>query len=300
MVSLIAIGQTIDEQGNAKRAFKYLGGSWISKALVLPVGNHDALYPNLPMKGRIQINETSSVLEYHDGKVWVSTGAGGDGCGFTEEQCAALKALVYSNYSAAFSVTPATGERGVNTALTLNYNIASNNDNVTAASINQGIGSVLANVNTGAKTVSGGSKAITTAYILTTGYTRNGASGSDNRTATYTPNNPQWAGVSSATDFTDYATINGVSGFTKYLQANSGITKAMNPATQYEWFIVTNGTGIISGSGLTYSIGAWGDPNTFFWRKSLNLTLADGTTTATVYLIRSREIQNSSITFIHN
>ena len=303
MVSLVAIGQTIDEQGNAKRAFKYLGGAWDVKARVLPVGNHDALYPNLPLKGRIQVNESSNLLEYHNGTDWITAGSGsGDGCAFTPEQCAALKALVYSNYSAAFTVTPATGERGVNVPLTLNYNIASNNDNITAASISQGIGSVLSNVNTGAKTVSGGSKAVTTAYVLTIGFTRNGSASSETRTVTYTPNNPQWAGVSSAADFTasDYAAINGTAGFTKYLQGNSVISKAMAPTAQYMWFIVTAGTGTITGNGFTYSIGSWGDSATFFWRKPLTITLADGSNTATVYLIRTRELQNSSITFIHN
>lgn len=222
---------------------------------------------------------------------------------FTEEQREEILDLIYKPNQTTFSVATAAGERGISTAVTLNYNIISNDDVFTAASINQSVGSVLSNVNAGAQSVSGGSRTASTTYTLSMTYNRNGVSTPETKTATYSTYVPQWAGVSSATDFTNsYATINGDAGLQKYIQASSTITKVVSPSAQYVWFIVTNATGqILDGNNFVQTVGTWDDGVSEFYRKSLTLTLADGTTSATVYLIRSRNTKTlTSFTYKSN
>ena len=195
--------------------------------------------------------------------------------------------LFYVNNATTFTVTPTIGERGVPVANTLNYNIIPNSDVFTAASINQGIGSVFSDVGNGAQVRSAGNKTATTTYTLSLAYTRLGVATNEIKTATYTPVVPQWSGVSSVTDFSNYGEING-EGFQKYIQTNSVISKVVSPENKYIWFIVNNGTGqILDGNNFVQTIGTFGDGVSEFYRKSLVLTLNDGTT-ATVYLIRSR------------
>ena len=71
--------QSIQTQGSPKRATHYLGGLQADSTLVVPVRNHDSIYPNLPYKGRVQINSETNLLEYHNGEDWVTTGADGSG-----------------------------------------------------------------------------------------------------------------------------------------------------------------------------------------------------------------------------
>lgn len=270
LTCILAIGQTVDDQGNAKRAFRYLGGVWFTTPTVLPTLNRDAIYPNLPMKGRTQVNTDTGRLEYNNGTSWLTL------------------AVEYTNNTATITVSPTQGEKGVAVTVTVTYNIASNNDLFTAASINQGIGSVLTQVNTGAQTTSGGTRLATTAYTLTKSFTRLNVPTNENQSATYTAQVPQWFGVSSATDFANYAAINNDTGLQKFLQSNSAISKEVSPVAQYPWMILTNATGkIFDANNFEQPIGAWGDVSAEFWRKAVTITLQDGTT-ATVYFIRCR------------
>lgn len=213
----------------------------------------------------------------------------------TDAQIAWIRSQMYQNLSASFSISPTQGERGVAIPITVNYNIASNDDVITAASINQGIGSVLANVNAGAKSVSGGSKTANTTYTLTLNFTRNGVPQTQTTNATYNSRVPQWAGWSSATDFSTYAELEAEVNLQKYIQSNSAITKSFSPDGEYIWFITTNATGqILDGNNFVQTVGTWGDGVSEFYRKSLSLTLADGSTSATVYLYRSRNVKTLS------
>ncbi|MFY0481668.1 hypothetical protein ACI6PS_03610 [Flavobacterium sp. PLA-1-15] len=219
-----------------------------------------------------------------------------------------VKAQLYTNHSATFTLATASGERGVNLTNTVNYNIASNDDIITGATINQSIGNVLPNVNTGNKTATAPSTAETTTYTLAINYTRNGVAGNQNRNATYTAYNPQWYG-SSATKSdvltTDYSSLNVGAGFTKYVGSATAMTFNANISTPaYVWFISTVNTNKITASGFDTTIGNWGDASAFFWKKALpGFVLANGTTTATLYLYRTRVMQNtggSTIPFVFN
>jgi len=299
MCGTVGTAQVIKDESEPNRATRFLGGLQANKALIIPVGNHNTLYPNLPMTGRVQINSTTGVFEYYDFNKWVPVGTGGgDGCGFSDEQCARLKALVYSNNFTAIGINPVYAERGVSTPVTISYNIGSGDDVITAASITQGIGSVLSKVNTGNISVSGGNRTDNLLYTLNITYTRDGESKSESKSAQFNTVLPQWAGTSSVPDFTgDYAALNN-SGLTKYVLPTSQISREFTPTAQYDYFILSGGVGTITGNGFTYTIGEWGDNTTFFWKKAITLTLANGST-GTVYVVRTRELQNASITFTH-
>lgn len=58
-------------EGSQNEVRKDLGGRIMDSLLILPVRNHDALYPDAPLTGRIQFNRKDSVVEYHNGKVWI-------------------------------------------------------------------------------------------------------------------------------------------------------------------------------------------------------------------------------------
>lgn len=210
---------------------------------------------------------------------------------FTPEQEEALLALIYVGYVSSITVSPAAGERGVDTTLNVSYNITSNDDTITTATITQGIGNVITDVNGGTKTVAGGITPITKAFSLALGYTRNGVPGTNTKTATYTANTPQWAGWSAKTDFTTaYADINGETNLQKFVQASAGINKASSPTGEYIWFISNkSNANVYDTNDFLQSQGAWGDNTKEFWTKTLTLTLSDGVTTAPVYLYRSRQ-----------
>ncbi|MXN90151.1 hypothetical protein GR160_02845 [Flavobacterium sp. Sd200] len=270
IVSFFAIGQTIDSQGNVNRANKYMGGMWFTTATVLPTGNHDALYPNLPLKGRTQINATTGRLEYNDGNTWFTL------------------ALDYTNNVSTISVSPTFGEKGVSVPVTVTYNIASNSDQFTAASINQGIGSVLANINTGNRTAAGGSRTATTTFTLSMTYNRLSVVTNESKSATYTGHVPQWMGISATDDFTTYAAISADAGLQKFIQASGAMTRPLSPSAQYVWVFTTNSTGkVYDQNNFEQTEGAWNNGTTEFYTKSITITLQDGTT-ATVYAKRTR------------
>src|SRR5690606_22634671 len=140
---------------------------------------------------------------------------------------------------------------------------------------------IMSDIDDGSKSVSGGSRTGNTTYTMSLEYTRQGNPETESVNATYTSRIPQWAGWSSEEDFTNsYSTINTEADFQKYIQSNSAITKEFSPDGEYIWFIITNGTGnIYDGNNFLQSVGTWGDGVSEFYRKSLTLTLADGTTT---------------------
>jgi|GEM_PF-5154806 len=71
-ISMAGFSQTVQTQGSPNRATRYLGGLQADSTLVMPVRNHDSIYPNLRYKGRIQINSETNLLEYHNGEDWVN------------------------------------------------------------------------------------------------------------------------------------------------------------------------------------------------------------------------------------
>lgn len=208
----------------------------------------------------------------------------------SESQHERVLDLIYMNNSNSFSVNPTSGERGINNSLNLNYNIISNDDIFTSASINQGIGSVLANINTGNKTVSGGSSLVNKAFTLTLGFTRNGVANIETKTATYFAYAPQFAGVSTNADLNTYALMSAA--LQKFVQSSPVITKQSSPVNAYVYFISTkNNAQIFDQNNFQQTVGAWNDGVSEFYLKTITLTLADSVTTETMYLYRSRNVK---------
>lgn len=216
---------------------------------------------------------------------------------FSKSQKDRILDLIYINGTSAFSVSPSSGERGVSTALTVNYNIVSNDDVFGTASINQGIGDVSADIDEGASTASGGSSVVNKSFTLTLNYTRQGEAVEETKSATYTTYTPQWRGVSAETDFTTYSGLNGE--LTKFVQSSAATSMTISPSDEYVWFVSNKSNAVIKdGNGFTQTIGTWGDGVSEFYTKSLSLTLADGSTVETVYLYRTRNTKTfTNLTF---
>jgi hypothetical protein len=209
---------------------------------------------------------------------------------FSDSQYLDILALIYKNSVNLISLNTLIGEKGISTPLTVSYSILSNNDVMTLASINNGIGSVLPQINTGNNNVSGGSAFANKTFTLAMSFTRNGIATPENKTATYTAYVPQFAGVSALTDFANLADITGAD-LEKFVQASNSITKQSSATAQYIWFISNkNNAAILDQNNFAQSVGAWNDGVSEFYLKPLVIKLADATT-ATVYLYRSRNVK---------
>lgn len=205
----------------------------------------------------------------------------------SENQYNQMLELLYTNNEVSFTIIPSSGERGVITTLTLNYNIKSNDDEITSATINNGIGSVFQDADDGEKIMDVGTSTTTKTYVLTLGILRGGLSISETISTTYNAYIPQFAGVSGMTDFTTYASM--LSSLTKFVQATPNIVKVSSPTDEYIWFISTkqNAT-VLDQNNFQQTVGIFGNTTTEFYTKPLIILLADGVTTSTVYVYRSR------------
>lgn len=197
--------------------------------------------------------------------------------------------LLYKNSVSSISVAPAIGEKGVSVPLTVTYNILSNDDQFTAATINNGIESVLEFVDNGVQNVSGGSWLSSLVFVLGMKYSRRNNPIEELKTAGYTAVIPQWSGISALADFTSYAGISAA--LTKYVQSSPTISRQFSPAGQYLWFISTKNNALIhDGNNFTQTIGNWNDGVSEFYKKQISLALNDGTL-ADVYLYRTRNLK---------
>lgn len=76
-LSVFAQDPYIIPQGTPTEVRDVKGGMKIRKALVLPVGDHTQVYPQLDSLALIQVNADTGELEYHNGTEWVTAGGGG-------------------------------------------------------------------------------------------------------------------------------------------------------------------------------------------------------------------------------
>ena len=195
--------------------------------------------------------------------------------------------LLYTEDEVVFNIQPLIGERGVVTALALNYSIKSNDDEIVSANINNGVGDVFSNVGAGNIVTSVGNSAITKTYTLTLGINRKGVPQTQTFNSTYNAYVPQFAGVSGMVDFTTYTSM--VSSLTKFVQGTPNIVKISSPTDEYIWFISTKANAtVLDQNNFQQTVGIFGNPTTEFYTKPLTMVLADGVTTSTVYLYRSR------------
>ena len=246
----------------------------------------------------IQIGfDTSSIppqgTSIHNDLTGIQGGSPNEYYHFNEIQHKKLLDLIYVNNDSTISVSPSSGERGVNTALTVNYNITPNDDVFGTAYIDQGIGDVTDDIDAGNQSASGGNSTINKSFTMDLNYTRNGEPQTENKTATYNTYIPQWAGWSSEDDFSTYSEITTETNLQKFIQSSASINKATSPTNQYIWFISNKNNATIKDTNdFVQTVGIWGNVESEFYTKPLLLTLADGVTTATVHLYRSRDTKN--------
>lgn len=203
-----------------------------------------------------------------------------------------FKDLIYVDHETSFSLSPLTGEKGVNQEISVNVKIDSNDDEITYAFINQGIGNILPYVDDDTHGISQ-TVSNNVTYTLYINYIKNGETSAETTTTTYTAYTPQFAGFSSATDYTTYSAL--AAALQKYVQSGTKITKSMSPTNQYIWFVSNNpNTTIYDNNMFAQTVGNWNDTTKEFWKKSITLTLANGSTTSTVYLFRSRDTKTFS------
>jgi hypothetical protein len=214
----------------------------------------------------------------------------------SDEEREWIQSQMYENYSATISVSPTSAERGVNTSITVGYNISSNDDVITSASINQSIGSVIDDVDEGLTSISGGTKSQNTTYTLSIGYTRNGVSGSGNHSATFTTYIPKWYGASETLEDVTANDYSELSELSKVVSSANTMNFTHNTTDdEYVWFVSSVNTNKITASGFDTTIGDWNDSTAFFWKKAVSsFKLANGTDTTTVYVYRTRLMQNTS------
>jgi hypothetical protein len=198
-----------------------------------------------------------------------------------------IQGLLYTPSVDTLNTNPASGERGVVTEIEVVYSMTTNDDTYLSATINQGIGNVLPNINTGANVVSWGTSSVSVTFTLAVSYTGYLGFFLKNKVATYNAYTPQFAGVSAEIDYTLYADIN--TDLTKYVQSTVAIDKESSPVNEYIWFISTDSNAtILDQNNFLQTVGPWNDGVSEFYTKPLLLTLADNITTSTVYLYRSR------------
>lgn len=216
----------------------------------------------------------------------------------TLDQLNGLIDLLYKfSVNSIVNLTPIS-EKGVPTPVTIRYNMISNSDTFTSASIDNGVGNVLSRVNTGNNDVAVGNLLDSKTYTLTMNYVRKGSPATEVKSATYTAVVPKWANVSSLAVIDSYALCSANLG-TKILTTSTAISNTGSASNQYMWFISTSATSDIydannfkmSKSLLNSTANADGtasDPE--FYIKSFTMTLQDGST-VTAYSYRTRTLK---------
>lgn len=226
----------------------------------------------------------------------------------TQTQYNWIAAQMYVNSVGNLSISSPTGnqEFGVTLPITLSYNLISNDDTITAATINPGSNNVLANVDTGAKTIAMGNYSTTQVFSLVRNYTRLGVPSSATTTTNYTPFYPKYTGISTTVEditSTDYSNLSVGNGFTKLVNNATTLSVTVNNSTpQYVWFVSTVNTTNIKEGLLSVTVNNWGVGTSGFWRKAVTgFVLNNGTDTVTMYVYRSAlPINTGGNTIIYN
>lgn len=232
----------------------------------------------------------------HNESVSIQGGAPGEYYHLTSTQLSRVLNLINVNSVNSITNLTAISEKGVSTSVSIRYNMLSNDDVFTAASINNGVGSVLSRVNTGNNDVVLGNFVDSTTTTLSMTYLRNGVSTNETKSATYTAVVPKWSNVSATAVINTYALASSNLG-TKVLTTATAMNNTGGASAQYIWFITTNSAAsIFDGNNFAQSIGvlnAADDGVSEFYKKSFTMTLQDSTT-VTMYSYRTRTLKTFS------
>lgn len=238
-------------------------------------------------KVNIKLASTGGVSE-HNALQNIQGGNPDERYHLTQAQHTKVLSFIFENNVTSFYIIPTSGEKGVSSNLNLYYNIQSNDDEFVNASINNGIGNAL--VDNGLTTVNAGSSLVTKSFLLSLSYNREGNLINETKTTTYNAYAPQFAGVASVDDMTTYNEM--IFYLIKYVQSSFAISKKSSPTAEYIWFVSNKPNAIIKDqNNFVQNQGVWNNGSTEFYRKEINILLADGVTSQTVYLYRSRGVK---------
>tara|TARA_R110000772_G_scaffold209651_1_gene320248 strand:- start:46 stop:1011 length:966 start_codon:yes stop_codon:yes gene_type:complete len=218
---------------------------------------------------------------------------------FDEDFAARLRALVYVQSAVSFTTDKDTLEKGLVTNVVFNFTVTENDDTLVSAVL----GGVVQTSNPDSETYSLSvttQKTLIVTVLRTLDLSQTAQTIVTNYYRTVGFYAPQFYGkLASGTlepaSFT-VASLTSISD-AKYIQSNDSKTVTATYANQYAFFITnSNSTVFKDGNDFTLSIGAWASTTDFIIKKTITITLANGTTD-TMYLYRTRETVNATTTF---
>ncbi len=210
---------------------------------------------------------------------------------FSDTHISRLIALVFEQLTRSGSASPSSFEKGVATQIDYNYNINENDDVITQIAWDGSIDNTPPFDLTGTAEDPAAEDTVQRILEIDTEDTS-----ISNLTLKSTAIIPQWRGVSTETDFSGaYVDLNAE--LAKVVQSSDNQTAVFAMANEYAYFVSINANATIKdGNGFSQSIGAWGDGVSGFYKKSINVELANNAIEVlTIY--RTRETKNATVTY---
>ncbi len=217
----------------------------------------------------------------------LQVGGGGQPDQFTTEQANRLKDLVYDSLDYSLSNNVNIFEKGVATNITFSHSIEPDDDTVLTASFD-GV-DILANL-IDSVVFNGVVNTLTKSMSITVDSGQTIPVISSTAWALV----PQYTGITALSEpLYDYASLGA---FTKLIQSSLTITKSFVLANQYGFFISNSSSATITDTDTNFSltVGAWASTTDFFIKKSVVITLADGST-ENVTIYRTRELLSQTL-----
>lgn len=215
---------------------------------------------------------------------------------FTDSQIDRLKDLVYERIVQSISVSPTIFEKGLATNLTFTWNVNKKDDTLNGVLLD-GIDK-LAEATGINRTYILNSQLTTKTVTLASTVTENDVN-EGTRTVTNSVTStayiPQYTGaISIAEPLYTYVELNV---YTKYIQSSNVINFTNTYTDEYAFIISkSNSLTLKDGNDFALTVGDWTSNTTFFIKKQITTFLSDGTT-ETMYIYRTREKVNATVTF---
>jgi hypothetical protein len=220
----------------------------------------------------------------------------GDFSPFTETQEDRLKALVYENATQTLTANPTFSEKGVDTQITYTWNVNDNDDTLISVDLDEN--NVLADAD-GTNTTYQKNSNSTITITLATVVNRNGQNIAINTPRQVPFYIPQYIGKTADLE-PDYA-HESLGDFTKKVQSSTNLSVEITLNDEYLFFIVNSNSKQPKDNltGFNLSIGEWNSTTAFFIKKTVTITLADGSTeNATICRTREKRSQTLNISLV--
>lgn len=212
---------------------------------------------------------------------------------FTDEEVERLQDLIYKVGTQTLSVAPTSFEKGVATDVVFSWNVILNDDTLVSATldgndVSDDVNGVVSNYAINGIEVS---KSVNLSTVLNS---NNGINNLSN-TKTSVAYIPQYYGKMVSVE-PSYL-YNDLQNFTKFLQSgdSKNVTDTFN--SEYMFFISKKSNAVIKdGNDFVLTIGDFNSTTDFFIKKQVTVYLSNGNT-ETMYLYRTRETVNATVTF---